>query len=112
MAGARKAFLHQSMFWSDLGPKIGFEAIGDVDASLKTVSIWAKASPEESNSTEASTAGDDYKKGVIFYLRNNRVVGIVLWNIFGQIPAARRVIRDARVVDDTYDLARLFSVHK
>jgi hypothetical protein len=31
------------MFWSDLGPKIGFEAIGLVDSSLQTVGLFAKA---------------------------------------------------------------------
>ena len=27
---------------SDLGPDVGYEAIGIVDASLETVSVWAK----------------------------------------------------------------------
>jgi hypothetical protein len=27
---------------SDLGPEIGFEAIGIIDSSLSTVSVWAK----------------------------------------------------------------------
>ena len=30
------------MFWSDLGPKIGFEAIGLVDSSLQTIGLFAK----------------------------------------------------------------------
>lgn len=47
MAGARKPYYHQSMFWSDLGPSIGFEAIGVIDAKLETVGIWAKATPQD-----------------------------------------------------------------
>ena len=34
---------------------------------------------------------EDYGKGVIFYRRNNTVVGILLWNVFNKIPVARRV---------------------
>jgi programmed cell death 8 (apoptosis-inducing factor) len=41
MAGARRPYLHQSMFWSDLGPSVGFEAIGIIDSSLQTVGVWA-----------------------------------------------------------------------
>ena len=43
MAGANKIYSHQSMFWSDLGPNVGFEAIGLVDSSLQTVGLFAKA---------------------------------------------------------------------
>ena len=41
MTGKRKAYSHQSMFWSDIGPDIGFEAIGLVDSRLKSVSVFA-----------------------------------------------------------------------
>ena len=41
MAGAAQPYHHQSMFWSDLGPNVGYEAIGLVDSSLPTVGIWA-----------------------------------------------------------------------
>jgi apoptosis-inducing factor 1 len=31
------------MFWSDLGPKVGYEAIGLIDSTLETTAIFAKA---------------------------------------------------------------------
>ena len=34
--------------------------------------------------------GEDYGKGVIFYLRDNKIVGFVLWNVFSKMPIARR----------------------
>lgn len=37
---------------------------------------------------------EDYGKGVIFYLRDKVVVGIVLWNVFNRMPIARKVSRD------------------
>lgn len=33
----------------------------------------------------------DFGKGVVFYLRDDVVVGIVLWNIFNRMSIARRV---------------------
>lgn len=33
----------------------------------------------------------DYGKGVIFYLRDNIIIGIVLWNIFNRMSIARQV---------------------
>jgi len=35
--------------------------------------------------------GEDYGKGVIFYTDKERIVGIVLWNLFGRMPIARQV---------------------
>ena len=31
------------MFWSDLGPDVGYEAIGVCDSKLPTVGVFAKA---------------------------------------------------------------------
>lgn len=47
MTGAAKPYLHQSMFWSDLGPDVGYEAIGIIDPSLPTVGVFAKASEKD-----------------------------------------------------------------
>lgn len=42
MTGAGRPYWHQSMFWSDLGPDVGYEAIGLVDSRLPTVSVFAQ----------------------------------------------------------------------
>jgi programmed cell death 8 (apoptosis-inducing factor) len=54
MTGASKPYWHQSMFWSDLGPNVGFEAIGLVDSSLQTVGLFAKA--DESDTPQAQVS--------------------------------------------------------
>ncbi|EDQ89114.1 uncharacterized protein MONBRDRAFT_32548 [Monosiga brevicollis MX1] len=146
MAGARRPYAHQSMFWSDLGPKIGYEAIGIIDSSLKTVGVWAKATDadtpqaatqqgniragvDEANPSAASgQEGSDKKvagaaaeskgdapqfgKGVVFYLRDDRVVGCVLWNVFGKIPVARKVIREGKKISDASELQKIFKLHE
>lgn len=42
-------------------------------------------------SVEKPMKHEDFEKGVIFYLRDDIVVGIVLWNIFNRMSIARRV---------------------
>jgi len=44
-----------------------------------------------SNVTPADTADTDYGKGVIFYLRDDVIVGVVMWNVFGRMAIARQV---------------------
>jgi len=34
---------------------------------------------------------EEYDKGVIFYLRDEMVVGMVLWNVFNRLSVARQV---------------------
>ncbi|XP_055499894.1 apoptosis-inducing factor 1, mitochondrial isoform X7 [Leucoraja erinacea] len=143
MTGASKPYWHQSMFWSDLGPDVGYEAIGIVDSSLPTVGVFAKGtakdtpravtemsgtgirseSETETVATSVSVAadatavahppagGDDYGKGVIFYLRDKVVVGILLWNVFNRMPIARKVIKDGEEYDDLNEIAKLFNIH-
>ncbi|XP_066517393.1 apoptosis-inducing factor 1, mitochondrial isoform X4 [Hoplias malabaricus] len=142
MTGARKPYWHQSMFWSDLGPDVGYEAIGIVDSSLPTVGVFAKATPKDTPkaATEQSGTGirseseteavagavavgtaspppptqqkEDYGKGVIFYLRDKVVVGIVLWNVFNRMPIARKIIKDGEEHSDLNEVAKLFNIHE
>ena len=35
--------------------------------------------------------GEDFGKGVVFYMREKCVVGIVLWNVFRKMAIARQV---------------------
>lgn len=125
MTGARKSYTHQSMFWSDLGPDAGYEAIGIIDSKLPTIGIWAAASPSDSPSgaalkaqgkdndtpKETKLTPDGYGKGVVFYMRDKAVVGVVLWNLYNKIPIARKVIRSQKKYENPKDLAKLFKVH-
>ncbi|XP_023170825.1 putative apoptosis-inducing factor 1, mitochondrial isoform X2 [Drosophila hydei] len=135
MTGAKKPYTHQSMFWSDLGPEIGYEGIGLVDSSLPTVGVFAIPSNNEKRSdchTEVRTdanaeenlkivSGPDvtcnssespnYGKGVIFYLRNDKIVGILLWNLFNRIGLARTIINQNKSYEDLNEVAKLFEIH-
>ncbi|XP_035638541.1 apoptosis-inducing factor 1, mitochondrial isoform X3 [Oncorhynchus keta] len=142
MTGANKPYWHQSMFWSDLGPDVGYEAIGIVDSSLPTVGVFAKATAKDTPkaATEKSGTGirsesetegtasspvasstpepppvpeqkDNYGKGVIFYLRDKVVVGIILWNVFNRMPVARKIIKDGEEHADLNEVAKLFNIH-
>jgi NADPH-dependent 2,4-dienoyl-CoA reductase/sulfur reductase-like enzyme len=75
MAGAAEPYHHLPFFYSDLFD-LGYEAVGEVDARLETVADWA----------------EPFRKGVIYYLRDGRVRGVLLWNVWDQVPAAREVI--------------------
>jgi hypothetical protein len=36
---------------------------------------------------------EPYRKGVVYYLEGSRVQGVLLWNVWDQVPAARALIR-------------------
>lgn len=114
MTGAGKPYWHQSMFWSDLGTEVGFEAIGIVDSSLPTFGVFAKDDGDVQSTEEAfrePTEADKFKKGVIFYQRNNTVVGIVLWNLYNNMHIARRVLNDGVPNADLNEVAKLFALY-
>lgn len=49
------------MFWSDLGPDVGFEAIGIIDSSLPTVAVFAKASEKDNPKAAVTESGDNIR---------------------------------------------------
>uniref|UniRef100_A0A182W7A5 FAD/NAD(P)-binding domain-containing protein n=1 Tax=Anopheles minimus TaxID=112268 RepID=A0A182W7A5_9DIPT len=157
MVGLNKPYTHQSMFWSDLGPRISYEAIGLIDSALPTVAVFAKRTAEEmSRAVAAVTAGgndseklqaananvsvdvknvmsvageqkqiepakeqnkerepeDSFDKGVIFYLRDKKVVGLVLWNVFNRMGTARKILDQHTEYDDLNEVAKLFNLHE
>lgn len=75
MAGRAISYDHLPFFYSDLF-EMGYEAVGDVDARQEMVADWKVPC----------------KEGVVYYLREGRVRGVLLWNIFGQVDGARRLI--------------------
>ncbi|XP_064636447.1 apoptosis-inducing factor 1, mitochondrial-like isoform X3 [Lineus longissimus] len=140
MTGAGKPYWHQSMFWSDLGPSVGYQAIGRVDATLPTVGVFAQATAEDTpeavvkktgeslrSETEevvstkgakamdavksSPTVSENYGKGVVFYTKDDVVVGIVLWNVFNKMGVARKIIKDGIRHKDLNEVAKLFDIH-
>jgi 3-phenylpropionate/trans-cinnamate dioxygenase ferredoxin reductase subunit len=77
MAGDNTPYHHLPFFYSDLF-ELGYEAVGELDARLETVEDWK----------------EPYREGVVYYLREGRVRGALLWNTWGQVDAARQLIAE------------------
>ncbi|KAL5037611.1 hypothetical protein BDV3_007279 [Batrachochytrium dendrobatidis] len=108
MTGVKKPYTHQTMFWSDLGPNISYEAAGIIDSKLPTVGVWAKKGKDAP--TEEET--EEFGKGVVFYLSSSKkVIGVLTWNVFGKMDLARKIIREAKSHADIDGLARMFDIH-
>jgi NADPH-dependent 2,4-dienoyl-CoA reductase/sulfur reductase-like enzyme len=75
MAGAAERYTHLPFFYSDLFD-LGYEAVGELDARLETVEDWK----------------DPFREGVVYYLEEGRVRGVLLWNTWGQVDHARELI--------------------
>ncbi|TRY63913.1 hypothetical protein TCAL_05593 [Tigriopus californicus] len=145
--GLAQPYTHQSMFWSDLGPDVGYEAVGLIDSTLPTVGVFARGTQgdtpkaavtqsdeamrsesQEGDESEASSGSspvsprassslplaenEKYGKGVIFYLKDDVVVGVLMWNVFNRVSLARRIIRENKRYEDLADLAKLFDIYK
>ncbi len=75
MAGNPTPYLHLPFFYSDMFD-LGYEAIGTLDASMEVVEDWQET----------------FHKGVVYYLEEERVRGVLLWNTWGHIKEARALI--------------------
>jgi NADPH-dependent 2,4-dienoyl-CoA reductase/sulfur reductase-like enzyme len=76
MAGADTPYEHLPFFYSDLFD-LGYEAVGLVDSRLEAVEDWQ----------------EPYRKGVVTYLEDGRPRGVLLWNVWDKVDAARDLIR-------------------
>ncbi len=78
MAGEPVFYDHLPFFYSDLF-ELGYEAVGRVDSRLETVADWK----------------EPFREGVVYYLRDGRVRGALLWNVWERVEAARQLIAEA-----------------
>ena len=81
MAGASEPFDAMPYFFSDLF-EFGFEAVGEVDSKMEVVADWQKE-----NDT-----------GVLYYLNERKVRGVMCCNVWDRMDAARQLIREGRTV--------------
>jgi NADPH-dependent 2,4-dienoyl-CoA reductase/sulfur reductase-like enzyme len=77
MAGDDAPYAHLPFFYSDLF-ELGYEAVGLTDSRLETVSDWKQP----------------FREGVVYYLEGGRVRGVLLWNTWNQVDAARALIAE------------------
>jgi NADPH-dependent 2,4-dienoyl-CoA reductase/sulfur reductase-like enzyme len=77
MAGAEVAYRHLPFFYSDLFD-LGYEAVGVLDPRLEVVADWK----------------EQYRKGIVHYVANGRVRGVLTWGVFGKMDAARDLIAE------------------
>ena len=75
MAGDPSPYAHLPFFYSDLFD-LGYEAVGALDPRAETVADWKVP----------------FREGVVYYLAAGRVRGVLLWNTWGQVDAARDLI--------------------
>jgi 3-phenylpropionate/trans-cinnamate dioxygenase ferredoxin reductase component len=75
MAGQSEPYQHLPSFYSDMF-EFGYEAVGELDSRLEMFADWKRPN----------------KEGVIYYLQDARVRGVLLWNVWGQVDAARALI--------------------
>jgi len=77
MAGIADEYVTQPFFYSDLFD-LGYEAVGLLDTRLEVVEDWREPNRE----------------GVVYYLDGGRVRGVLLWNTWDQVDAARALIAE------------------
>ena len=83
MAGASKAYDYLPYFYSDLFD-LGFEAVGDLDSRLETFADWKRP----------------FREGVVYYIDRGKVTGVLLWNVWEKVDAARALINEKSTFGD------------
>jgi 3-phenylpropionate/trans-cinnamate dioxygenase ferredoxin reductase component len=78
MAGASETYTHIPMFYSDLF-EFGYEAVGEMSNKMEMVSDWQ----------------EPFQKGVVYYLQEGGVRGVLLWNVWKQVDNARALLMEA-----------------
>ena len=78
MAGGNETYTHIPMFYSDLFD-LGYEAVGEMSSKMKTIADWQQ---------------EPFKKGVVYYMDDGRVRGVLLWNVWEKVEAARALMKE------------------
>lgn len=82
MTGGAQPYLHQSMFWSDLGPDVGYEAIGMVDSCLPTVGVFAKATDKDNPKAVVEATDKNIRSDTEVFLLIHLCLTIKLFKLY------------------------------
>jgi NADPH-dependent 2,4-dienoyl-CoA reductase/sulfur reductase-like enzyme len=77
MAGDSSPYQQLSYFFSDLF-ELGYEAVGELNPKFETFADWQ----------------EPYQKGIVYYLDQGQLRGILLWNVWDQIDSARKLMAE------------------
>jgi 3-phenylpropionate/trans-cinnamate dioxygenase ferredoxin reductase subunit len=77
MTGDEIPFDHLSLFYSDLF-ELGYEAVGILNSKLETVEDF----------------DESLEEGIVYYLKEGRVQGVLLWNVWEKVDEARKLIAE------------------
>ena len=75
MSGESQKYDHFPFFYSDLFD-LGYEAVGDFDKGLEIFEDWI----------------EPLKKGTVFYLDDDKIRGVIFWNLWGKVDEGRELI--------------------
>ena len=83
--------------------ELGFSALGRVDPQLQMVAVLDEAG-------RAPEAPGAATRGVVYYIDDDRIVGVLLCNVSTQSDAARRILRRRKLYYDKTLLKQLMSI--
>lgn len=92
MTGGDEPYVHLPYFFSDLFD-LGFEAVGKLESGMRTQALW----------------DEPFRKGVVAYLDDQKVRGVLLWNKPDKVEWARKLILDQACAENEEDLKPLLS---
>ena len=75
MADANEPYSYLPLFYSDMFD-LGYEAVGIIDSRLEIIADWQET----------------HNKGILYYMEDDAVVGVLLLNIWDKVDAAREII--------------------
>lgn len=78
MAGADESYNHTPNFYSDMF-ELGYEAVGELSSKLEMVADWQ----------------EPHQKGVVYYLADGRVRGVLMWNMRDKVKDATALMAEA-----------------
>ena len=90
MAGSKTAYNYLPSFYSDMF-ELGYEAVGELDSRFEIIEQWK----------------EQFREGIIYYLCEGRIRGVLLWNTWGQVEAAKNLISEKSLLNAQNVIGRL-----
>ncbi len=79
MSGELSPYDHFPFFYSDLFD-YGYEAVGVISGNMDIYEDWL----------------EPFKKGTVFYLKDDRIRGLLFWNLWDKVDEGREIIKSGK----------------
>lgn len=106
-----RLYKHQPAFRSQMDSlDVLCQGVGELDSSVRTVGVWVQGQGSDFTDQISNILPTQYTRGLVYYLRGGKVVGVLVWNAPDLLEKVQEVVNQQPQLSNVNDFKTLVAL--